>query len=204
MMDFDIIGVYCGALDSDGSSKSQRPLVRNKCPSFLCAFLPAFFSSSLSPSVFPSVHASISPFLPPHSVVVAEVLLLLKFLSKRKRAQDLLSEAIPLGTCPRQGGEKCLRPGPWRCFAPTPGWYPPQLSGFMGCQVELLLVADMYLLYRPQQTAPEAVEILSALPWPWSIKSHRVSKKKLTWSRPDEGPHVSVHTASVFEPKQLY
>lgn len=86
MMHFDIIGVYFGTSDSDGSSKIQRPLVRNKCPSFLPSFL--LFSASLPPSVIPSVRPSIPPFLPPRSMVVVEVLLLLKFLSKRKKGTE--------------------------------------------------------------------------------------------------------------------
>lgn len=104
---------------------------------------------------------------------------------------------------PAQGREKCSYPGLWHCFAPTPVWYPPELAGLMGCQAELRLSQDECLLYRPQQIVPQAVRTLSALSWPRSIKSWRVSKKGLTCRRPGKGPLVSAHTSSVSRANSL-
>lgn len=95
MLHFDIIGVYCGALDSDGSSKIQRPLVRNKCPSCLSSCFLLFLPSSF----YPSLCLPLGSSLPPSPQYGCDWIL--KFLSKRKRAQNLLSEAVSLGTCPR-------------------------------------------------------------------------------------------------------
>ena len=87
MVGFVIIGFCCGA----GSRLSWKQKNSKTFSKEQIVFLPSFST----------LYFFLNFVLCDHTGVVAEVLLLLKFLSERKRAQHLLSEAVPLGTCPR-------------------------------------------------------------------------------------------------------
>lgn len=165
----------------------------------LPAFLPALLFIPSYPLVLPSIHPSIPSFLPPRSVVMVAVLLLLKFL-REKRHRISSVKLFPWEPAQSREGRNVCAQSPvsallyTRLILTSTVWFHGLPSWIIACTRHVLIV---------QTSTNSSIGCWNFFcsPLALKLKSHRVSKKKLTWSRPDKGPHVSVHAASIFKPK---